>query len=357
MRNRSWVLLLALFVMPAFGAEPPQQGSSSVPPPWAYGFATPADPANPPPAAPGGGPAPDNGAVRQLPGSTLSFTVTQIRDSYGPADWYPNEHPQMPDIVAHGRKPDIIACSLCHYPNGKGRSENAGIAGLPYTYFLQTMSDFKNDARHSSDSRKANTNQMIHFAKTMSDDELKAAAQYFSSLKWTPWVKVVETTTVPKTRSVVGLVLRLEGDATEPLGQRIIEVPVNTEGTEVLRDPHSGFIAYAPVGSIKKGEDLVMNGGGGKTTQCTICHGTDLQGLGPVPGIGGRSPSYLTRQLYDMQSGTRSGVWTNLMKPVVSKLSPEDMVNIAAYLASRDVPQASAPSTAASTGSPKQGPL
>ena len=96
------------------------------------------------------------------------------------------------------RKPDITPALLRHYPNGKGRSENAGIAGLPYTYFPQTMSDFKNDARHSADSRKANTNQMIRFAKTMSDDELKAAAQYFSSLKWTPWIKVIETTTVPK---------------------------------------------------------------------------------------------------------------------------------------------------------------
>ena len=63
-----------------------------------------------------------------------------------------------------------------------------------------------------------------------------------------------------------------------------------------------------------------MAGGGGKTTRCTICHGADLMGMGPVPGLAGRSPSYLVRQLYDMRHGMRSGVWTSLMMPVVSQI-------------------------------------
>jgi hypothetical protein len=54
-----------------------------------------------------------------------------LSDGFGPADWYPGDHPKMPDVVAHGRRPDVHACSLCHYPNGKGRPENAGVAGLP----------------------------------------------------------------------------------------------------------------------------------------------------------------------------------------------------------------------------------
>ena len=89
-----------------------------------------------------------------------------------------------------------------------------------------------------------------------------------------------------------------------------------------------------PVGSIKKGEALVTTGGG-KTTHCAVCHGADLKGLGPVPGIAGRSPSYTVRQLFDMQHGTRKGVWTDLMKPVVANLTNDDMLAIAAYTASR----------------------
>ena len=243
----------------------------------------------------------------------------------------------MPEIVAHGKKEQqVTACSLCHYPNGKGRPENAGVSGLPYAYFVQTMMDFKNDARKSADSRKGNTNRMIGFAKAMTDDEIKASAAYFSSMKWTPWIRVVETDTVPKTRIAGGMFLVQEGAEAgkEPIGQRIIEAPEKTEDTELLRNPRSGFVAYVPPGSIKKGEALVTNGAG-KTTQCAVCHGAELEGLGPVPGIAGRSPSYLVRQLHDMQQGTRKGQWTDLMKPVVAKLTAEDMLNIAAYTASR----------------------
>ena len=302
------------------------------PPPWAYGFASAAGTNSP--ASPAAPPAPDDGTPKRLPGSSASFTLPQIRDGFGPADWYPGDHPQMPEIVAHGRRPDARACSLCHYPNGKGRPENAGIAGLPYAYFVQTMADFKADARKSADSRKTNTNVMIAIAKAMTDEEVKASAEYFASMKWTPWIKVVEAGTVPKTRIAGGMFLRLEGNETEPIGQRIIETPEDTERTEVLRDPRSGFGAYVPAGSIKKGETLVTTGGG-KTTRCAVCHGADLRGLGPVPGIAGRSPSYMVRQLYDTQRGTRKGVWADLMKPVVADLTEEDMLAIAAYAASR----------------------
>lgn len=333
MRKSVTVLTLAVACVIAVGVLAAQQ-QSSPPPPWAYGFTTPPSPgAAPPaaPAAPAAAPAPDP-TPHKLDGSTSSFTVAQIRDPYGPADWFPADHPSMPDIVARGKKEQqVLACSLCHYPNGKGRPENAGVSGLPYDYFVQTMLDFKNDKRKSSDPRKANTNRMIGFVKAMTDDEIKASAEYFSKIKWTPWIRVVETDTVPKTRIAGGMFLVLEGAEAgkEPIGQRIIETPEKTEETEVLRNPRSGFIAYVPRGSVKKGEALA------KTGQCAVCHGPDLEGLGPVPGIAGRSPSYTARQLYDMQQGVRKGVWADLMKPVVQKLTADDVLNLAAYTASR----------------------
>jgi cytochrome c553 len=311
--------------------------SDGPPPPWAYGFpaAAMATPAAPPPAAPApvSAPAPDV-TPRQVPGSAGSFTLAQIRDGFGPADWFPGDHPVMPEIVAHGKRPDVRACSLCHYPNGKGRPENAGVSGLPVAYFIQTMADFKSEARKSADTRKSNTNLMIAYAKAMSDEEVRAAAEYFAAMKWTPWIKVVEASTVPKTRIAGGMFLRLDGKETEAIGDRIIEVPDDTERTEALRDPRSGFTAYVPVGSIKKGEAFVTTGGG-KTTKCSVCHGADLRGLGPVPGIAGRSPSYTVRQLFDTQRGTRKGVWADLMKPVVANLTNDDMLAIAAFTASR----------------------
>lgn len=225
-------------------------------PVWAYGT----DPAT---AVPGGKAQPGRN-VKQLPATDLKFTEAQIQDPFGPADWFPGDHAVMPNIVAHGRKPTIWACALCHYPNGKG---------------------------------------------------------------------VVETDTVPKTRTSVGMYLPIAGAGKEELGQRIIEVPADPEGTEVLRNPHSAFVAYVPVGSIQKGKELVTNGGK-RTSPCGVCHGVDLNGLGPVPGIAGRSPSYVVRQLYDMQQGTRNGTWTELMKSVVRNLNEDDMLNIAAYVSS-----------------------
>jgi cytochrome c553 len=302
------------------------------PPGWAYGFppGTSGAPAAAPAPAP---PATPDTSLKHLPSSSGAFTIPQIRDPFGPADWYPGDHPPMPDIVSHGRKPDVRACGLCHYPNGKGRPENAGVAGLPNSYFIQQMLDFRNGARKSAEPRKANTNVMITIAKGMTDDEIKASAEYYGQMKWTPWIKVIETKMVPKTRIAGGMFLTEESGEKEPLGARIIETPENTEGTELLRDARSGFFAYVPVGSIKKGEALV-NTGAGKTTACAVCHGADLKGMGPVPGIAGRSPSYMVRQMFDMQQGARKGLWTELMKPVVSKLSEDDMLAIAAYTAS-----------------------
>jgi cytochrome c553 len=300
--------------------------ASTEPIPWAYAI-----PAAPPAGAPPAAPAPDT-SIKHLDGSTGAFTRAQISDRYGPADWYPNEHPPMPDVVAHGKKPEVWACGLCHYPNGKGRQENAGVSGLPVSYFIQTMHDFKDGLRKSAEPRKNNTNLMIQFAKNMTDDEIKAAAEYFGAMPWTPWIKVIETNTVPKTHNNNGMFL-VEGNEKEPLGHRILETPLNAEATEILRDPHSSFYAYVPPGSIKKGESLVTKASS-KTTQCALCHGAGLKGLGPVPGIAGRSPSYLMRQMNDMKQGVRNGAWTQLMKPVVANLSEDEMLDIVAYTAS-----------------------
>jgi cytochrome c553 len=287
-------------------------------------------PGEPPPApAP---PAPDT-SLKHIPGTTLTFTMAQIRDYWNVGDWFPDEHPPMPAVVVHGRQPHVRGCAMCHMPNGKGRPENAPLAGLNAGYFVQQLLDFKHGLRASADARKTNTTTMIEAAKDMTEEEMKASAAYFSSMKWTPWITVRETAAVPRTRLTGNVFFTLPGSGTEPIGRRIIETPEDAERFE-LRDPHSGFIAYVPPGSVQKGGRLVV-GGGGKTMPCSVCHGLDLQGLGPVPGIAGRSPSYIMRQLWDMQQGSRKGEWSPLMKPVVEHLTQDDMLAIAAYVSAQ----------------------
>jgi len=329
---------VAVAVVGAQYAQPTPPGQ----PAWAYGIPPAPQPgtAMPTPAAESKDP-----TSHKLPDTDRTFTMAQIANPFGPADWYPNDHPPMPDIVAKGRQigktvnESIRACGLCHYPNGKGRAENASVSGLPVAYFIQQMHDFRDGLRKSSEPRKPNSILMINIAKAVTEQEIKEAAEYFAAIKWTtPYFRVVETNTVPKTRVQGGVHHRLEGAeaGTEPIGQRIIESPEHNERFDI-RDPRDGWVAYVPVGSIKKGEALVKTGGNGKTVACGVCHGADLLGLGPVPAIAGRSPSMFARQLWDMKQGTRKGQWTELMRPVVEKLTAEDMVNILAYTVSRPV--------------------
>jgi cytochrome c553 len=222
---------------------------------------------------------------------------------------------------------------MCHYPNGQGRHENAGVAGLPHAYIVQQLADLKAGLRKSTEPRKANTNAMIAMSRALTDQEVDAAAKYFSSIPFKQWIKVIETDTVLKTHPEGGIFYTLPGDETEPIAGRIIETPVDGYRT-VAKDPRFGFIAYAPVGSLEKGKALATTGGNGRTIACGACHGVGLKGLGSVPPIAGRSPSYMVRQMFDMQQGARRGPASALMTPVVSKLTEEDMVNIAAYTAS-----------------------
>jgi len=316
-------------------------GQALVPPPWAYGYTSAGTEPAAPPCAHDAKPLdcarmqnrrPDDVQL-SLPGSAGSFTEYQIHYDYGPADWYPEDHPAMPGIVAKGREADKLrACALCHYPNGLGKPENGPAGGLPKAYILEQLEAFRAGTRRSADPRKANTNEMIQIARHLSAEEMQTVADYFSANKWRPWVTVVEAATVPKTRpGVNGLFMPLPGNETEPLGNRILEVPENPEFTERMRSPRSGFVAYVPAGSVAKGDALV-NKGGGKTVQCAICHGADLQGMANVPGIADRPVSYLLRQLYDMKAGTRQSA---LMKPVVANLSDDDMTAIVAYLGSK----------------------
>lgn len=305
-------------------------GAPEAPPPWAYGFkdAAPVAPAAAPAAT-----APDT-KLYSLPGSKAQFTRAQIGDRFGPADWFPGDHPAMPAIVAKGKQPDVWACALCHYPNGQGRPENAPIAGLPVKYFIEQMQAFRAGTRKSADARKANTAIMASIAKGMTDDEIRQAAEYFGSMKLKPWIKVVEAKTVPETTTSVGLFLPIAGGKQEPIGARIIEVPEDVEAVEVLRNPRVGFIAYVPQGYVNRGAVMVATGRG-KTQPCGTCHGKDLRGMGDVPSIAGRSPSYLMRQMVDMRSGTRTGPGADLMKPVVGQMNNADLMAVAAYVASR----------------------
>jgi cytochrome c553 len=273
----------------------------------------------------------DSVTLKQMPGSEKQYTQAQIDDGFNPPDWFPGDHPAMPPIVANGAKPAVRACALCHLPTGAGHPESSGLAGLPANYIVRQMADFKNGHR-----KGVRTGVMVGFANAINDADARAAAEYFASLKPRAWTKVVETDTVPQTYIGPGAMrFATPGGGTEPIGNRIIVLPQDAARAS-SRDARSGFIDYVPTGSIKRGEALVTTGGDGKTVPCGICHGPTYKGLAEIPPLAGSTGIYLVRQLNDMQTGARTGVQVELMKQVVARLTAEDMVAIAAYLASRE---------------------
>ncbi len=208
---------------------------------WAYGFETvakpgdKAQPQNPPNRnlRPNQDPE-EQTRLRQIKGSKAAYSLVDVRDGQNVIDWFPEDHPTMPDVIVHG--PAALGakkrgCGSCHLPTGKDRPENAAPAGLPYPYILRQLQDFRSGRRYTSDPRKPNTPTMI-----------------------------------------------------------------------------------------------------GKTTPCITCHGEDLMGVADIPQIAGRSPSYMVRQMWDIK---RTNEQAQLMKLVLANLTPDDMLAIAAHVASR----------------------
>ena len=268
-----------------------------------------------------------------MPDSTAAFTLTQVRDLFVAPDWHPGDHPPMPEVVARGRKPGVFACGFCHRADGPGGPENTSLGGLPAAYIAQQMADFRSGARATSVPERDPTRFMIALSREVTDAEIAAAAAYFSTTEPRSNISVVETASVPRTVATGWHLAAAKSAESEPLGQRIVEVPEDLERFE-SRDARVRFIAYVPPGSIEEGRALAATGGGSRTLPCGTCHGPGLTGLGPVPGIAGRSPSYLVRQLFDFKHGARAGAGSALMTPAVDKLTLDDMISLAAYAAS-----------------------
>src|SRR3954468_6436684 len=277
---------------------------------------------------------PDDGQLFQIPGSTKSYTDTQINRSTSTVDWFPELHPAPPAPVISGKNGAYRACGQCHLIDGRGKPDTADLRGLPVAYVLQQLTDMKEGTRHGSVPHAA-IKDMIPIAKAIDEADARLTAEYFRSIPPVGGIRIIETNTVPVTRpGPHGVQLVDASGAKEPIGIRIIEVPEDVQRT-LLRDATSGFIAYVPEGSIKRGELLGKTGDAGRTLPLATGHGEGLKGMGELfPPLAGHSPSATARQLYDFKSGARDGRNALAMKPVVANLTDGDIVDLTAYIAS-----------------------
>ena len=128
-----------------------------------------------------------------------------------------------------------------------------------------------------------------------------------------------------------------DGTDTEQVGNRLIEV-ANTPAAVRQMDRNRLLLPTCRLPAALGGGKalvLVTTGGGGKT------HG--LQRLPwrhsyrawiDVPGIAGRSPVYIARQIYSFRNNVRKGPMADIMKNVVGKLSDNDVIAVSSYVSS-----------------------
>ncbi|HXC31335.1 MAG TPA: hypothetical protein VNZ56_02615 [Verrucomicrobiae bacterium] len=325
MRTAVLLVAIALLFLPAFGGPlPDSRWANGMDLAWAFPEPSPDFPPE------------DNSKVKHVPGSTQSYTQGQIDDTYNPPDWFPDEHAPFPRVVAKGEGKATPGCASCHLASGSGHPESADLNGLTVDYLLTQIHDFQQGLR--TDPR----HRMSEIAKGMTEEDAKEASAYFASMPVQKWIHVVEAEMVPETYMNEGRRRYVRpGGKMEPIGSRIIEVPQDPERV-TCRDPHAGFTAYVPPGAIAKGKELATTGAG-KTTACIVCHGPTLSGLGPVPRIAGHSPNYLVRQLAGFQVGARNSDLDQLMKGVVTSLTQDDIISLAAYVSSLDPPKQDKP--------------
>jgi len=189
------------------------------------------------------------------------------------------------------------ACTACHGEQGQAGPDGyyPRLAGKPAGYLNNQLQNFKQGRRHYD--------LMARLIEPLSDAYLQDMALYFSGLK-APYPKPA-LTAGSATPAVLarGQALTLEGDASQGL------------------------------------------------PACVACHGDKLTGVAPfVPGLLGLPLDYLNGQLGAWQSGQRRAHAPDCMAQVVQRLSADDVMAVAHYLARLAPPSDASPARASQAG-------
>jgi cytochrome c553 len=272
-------------------------------------------------------PKPEPNEIVHVPGSMQGYTRAQLDADDSFPDWFPHDHPPAPRIVMVHAKPGFpLPCADCHMPNGQGDITSPALAGLPKAYIIEQITAFRQGTRSAP-------LEMIREAQAINDADLDLASAYFSKLSYKPRMRVIETATVPETHWVDFVLVPNRSGAREPIGERIIETSTDIV-SHVVGDYHVENVAWVPPGSITHGA-MIASKGAGKALPCESCHGPTLRGVGDIPPLAGRSPTYIVRELIRFRLGQRTNPGAAPMRFEASQLTLKDMVDVAAYAASR----------------------
>lgn len=175
------------------------------------------------------------------------------------------------------------ACSICH--GTEGRATNEGyfprIAGKPPGYLYNQLLNFREGRRHNA--------AMAYLVEHMSDAYLLDIGRYFGSLA-------------------------LPYPAPQP--------------------------SPAPPAALRSGELLVRQGDAARgIPACVQCHGERMTGVLPAfPGLLGLPRDYLVAQFGAWRAGQRKAAQPDCMHTIATRLTPDDIGAVAAWLAAQPLP-------------------
>lgn len=170
-------------------------------------------------------------------------------------------------------------CAACHGPDGNSTiPANPSLAGQHASYLVKQLNNFKAGADGKPALRQNAV--MNGMAAPLSEDDIKALAQYFSKQTLKP--------DVAKDEKLV------------------------TEGRKIWR-----------AGDLKKG-----------IPACAGCHGVAGAGLpAQYPSLAGQHPDYIVAQLQQFRDGVRENDPEGMMRMIAAKMTDKQMSAVAEYAA------------------------
>jgi cytochrome c553 len=180
-----------------------------------------------------------------------------------------------PDARAAALKVAVTVCATCHGPQGVSLSPKfPRLAGQSAAYITAQMKNFKSHTRGDADA----IGYMWGMAAPLDDDVIAGLAEYYSKQK-------------------------------PPAGERASDA-----------------------GAVARGKAIYAEGiAAGGIPPCGSCHGANAAGTADFPRLAGQTEQYLVKQLRAFHSNMRD---VAVMHGVTSGLSPANMTDVAAYLAS-----------------------
>ena len=194
----------------------------------------------------------------------------------------------QPQQAADAMSQRVLACTGCHGKEGRATAEGylPRIAGKPAGYLYNQLLNFRDGRR--------NYPIMVYLVEHLTDSYLREIAEHFAAL-----------------------------DLPYPAPQR------------------AGVSAQV----MTRGEALARHGNpASKVPPCAECHGDDLLGVAPnVPGLLGLSRYYLYAQIGFWKNGERRAHAPDCMAVIASRLTPQEVEAVSAWLAAQPIPPGARP--------------